>query len=566
MRNLSTRRNVFMLKEIICLMLLLAIISVVATKKLGGEVAGKEMSARDSSSKLLSNKPEGITLPGQAPAPFGKYTENINEVLLELVRVPTGSFLMGNDRSPNPEEKPAHQVNLRSYYIGQYEITREQWNIVADSLPKVSRDLRRQYIGPGISWNFEETTPADAVFWDDAVEFCDRLTRFTGKRYRLPSEAEWEYACRAGTQTEYSFGDKVDYNLAHFRNVADDYSPSYWLLPVGKKGYANTWGLYDMHGNVAEWCLDVEHPNYIGAPTDGSAWTQDGDQRGRRLRGGMYSLREEWGRSSARFPWDRFVTVSMLGFRVVAEVSPVIGNGSVTAISAASYSSAPLATESIASLFGANLSVGAQIASGTPLPTTLAGASVTIKDSRGNEHLAPLFFASANQINFQIPQGLSLGRGAIYAVNNGNIHSTGSIEITSVSPGLFSADASGADLAAAVALRVRANGEQVYEPIGRFDQATNRFVAVPIDLSNPSEQVFLLLFGTGMRNRSSLSNVTARIGNVGTEVLFAGAQDGFIGLDQCNLRLIGTLAGRGEVDIVLTFDGKTTNAVKVNIK
>lgn len=497
------------------------------------------------------------------PAPFGRHTENINGVTLELVRMPTGAFLMGNDRSPNPEEKPAHQVSVKSFYIGQYEITRQQWNIVRDTLPKVSHDLRRQYIGPSGSSNFEETMPADVVFWDDAVEFCDRLTKFTGKRYRLPSEAEWEYACRAGTQTEFSFGDDVDYDLAHFKNLG---RPAFYLSPVGAKGYANAWGLYDMHGNVAEQCLDVDHPNYIGAPTDGSAWTQGGDQRGRRLRGGMYDLRAEIGRSSSRFHWDRFLSVSGLGFRVVAEISPGVGNGSVAAISAASYSSAALATESIAALFGSNLSNDTHPASTLPLPTTLAGASVYLKDSGGNEHLAPLFFTSPGQINFQIPPGLALGLATVYAVNNGNIHSTGTIEITGVSPGLFTADASGRGLAAAVVLRIRSNGEQVYEPVARYDQTQNRFVAQPIDLSNPAEQVFLLLFGTGFRQRSSLANVTAQIGGVSAEVFFAGAQGDLAGLDQCNLRLLSTLAGRGEIDIVLTVDGKITNTVQVSIK
>ncbi len=201
-----------------------------------------------------------------------------------------------------------------------------------------------------------------------------------------------------------------------------------------------------------------------------------------------------------------------------------------------------------------------------PLPITLAGASVIIKDSRGNEYASPLFFASPNQINFLIPPSLALGAGIVSVVTNGDIHSTGTLEINSVSPGVFTADASGSGLAAALALRVKSDGELVYEPIVQFDPASSRFVAVPIDLNNPAEQVFLLLFGTGMRNRSSLESVAASIGDVGTEVMFVGAQGGFAGLDQCNLRLPNTLAGRDEVNILLTIDGKAANMVKLKIK
>ena len=131
---------------------------------------------------------------------------------------------------------------------------------------------------------------------------------------------------------------------------------------------------------------------------------------------------------------------------------------------------------------------------------------------------------------------------------------------------MFSADASGAGLAAAVALRVKANGEQVYEPVGQFDPTTNRFVALPIDVSNPAEQVFLLLFGTGFRNCSALTNVTAKVSGIDAEVMFAGAQGDYVGLDQCNVRLPNVLAGRGDVDLLLTVEGRTANPVRVQFK
>jgi hypothetical protein len=118
----------------------------------------------------------------------------------------------------------------------------------------------------------------------------------------------------------------------------------------------------------------------------------------------------------------------------------------------------------------------------------------------------------------------------------------------------------------AVALRVRANGQQVIEPVAQWDAAQNRFVAAPIDLSVESEQVFLILFGTGLRYRSSLSSVSARIGGIDAQVLFAGAQGDFAGLDQVNVSLPRSLTGRGEVDVVLMVDGKAANTVKASIK
>ena len=137
---------------------------------------------------------------------------------------------------------------------------------------------------------------------------------------------------------------------------------------------------------------------------------------------------------------------------------------------------------------------------------------------------------------------------------------------SNVNPGLFAANATGKDVAAALALRVKSNGEQVYEPVATFDASSNRYVTVAIDLSNPNEQVFLVLFGTGFRNRTSLSNASATIGGLSAEVLFAGAQGDLAGVDQCNLRLPSSLAGRGDVNVSLTVDGFPSNSVLIRVK
>ena len=143
---------------------------------------------------------------------------------------------------------------------------------------------------------------------------------------------------------------------------------------------------------------------------------------------------------------------------------------------------------------------------------------------------------------------------------------SGTFMVAPVAPGLFSVDASGQGLASAVALRVRADGSQSYEAIVRYDPMQAKFVAIPLDVSNPAEQVFLITYGTGIRGRSALAAVTATVGGRAVEVVYAGAQPDLAGLDQVNLRLPTTLAGAGEVNLVLKVDGKTANAVKLSLK
>lgn len=236
-----------------------------------------------------------------------------------------------------------------------------------------------------------------------------------------------------------------------------------------------------------------------------------------------------------------------------------------TAVSAANYRGPQLAPESIAAAFGQNFSTSTQTAPANQSPpTTLAGASVKVIDSSGTSRPAPLFFVSPNQINFQLPPGTAPGAGMIAFTNTNGAVSTGSVNITSVAPGLFTANASGRGLASAVALRVRA-GAQTFEPILRFD-AQNQTVSIPIDLGPATDQVFLVAFGTGFRFRSSLAAATSTIGGTPSQVTFAGAQSNFVGLDQANILLPRSLIGRGEVDVVLTVDGQTTNTVRISVK
>lgn len=234
-------------------------------------------------------------------------------------------------------------------------------------------------------------------------------------------------------------------------------------------------------------------------------------------------------------------------------------------VSAASFR-ADVASEAIAAAFGTNLASSTVTATMLPLPTSLADVTVKVKDSLGTERDAPLFFASPGQINFLIPTGTVAGLANVAVTSSGLTLATGTAQIASVAPGLFTANANGQGIAAAVLFRLKPDGSQAYEPVARFDAGQNRFIAVPIDLGPEADQLFLLLFGTGLRGRSSLSAVMATIGGANAEVSFAGPQGDFAGLDQVNVRLPRILVGRGEVNIALIVDGKAANAVTVNIR
>lgn len=235
-------------------------------------------------------------------------------------------------------------------------------------------------------------------------------------------------------------------------------------------------------------------------------------------------------------------------------------------VSAASFALGTVAPESIVAGFGANLAPVTLAANALPLPDTLGGVTVTIKDVLGVERRAPLFFVSPGQVNYQLPASVAIGEAAITLQQNGNIVAAGLLQIAPVAPGLFTADASGRGVPAATALRVKADGTQSFEPIATFNTSTNRYEPLPIDLGAASEQLFLIAFGTGLRNRSALAAVTATIGDTTADVTFAGAQGSFTGLDQLNLAIPRSLAGRGNVEVEVRVDGKSANTVAINVK
>lgn len=251
------------------------------------------------------------------------FTEDLgSNIGLDMILIQGGTFLMGlptDELGGYDDESPQHLVTVPSFFMGRYPITQAQWRFVA-SLPQVNRELN---LDPS---SFKgDKRPVEQVSWYDAVEFCQRLSQYTHRTYRLPTEAEWEYAARAGTTTPFYFGETITVELANYaatETYGDGLKGEYRAktTPVDHFGIANTFGLCDMHGNVYEWCLDHWHSNYEDAPDDGSAWLTDDEEASRVIRGGSWNSNPRDCRSASRnfdFPsHDDYYD----GFRVVCEL------------------------------------------------------------------------------------------------------------------------------------------------------------------------------------------------------------------------------------------------------
>jgi formylglycine-generating enzyme required for sulfatase activity len=250
------------------------------------------------------------------------FTEDLgNGITLDMVLIPPGEFLMGSpddELERQPSESPQHLVTIQQpFFMGQFQVTQAQWEQVA-KMKQVKRKLN-----PKSSHFKGRNLPVEQVSWLDAEEFCLRLAAHTKRNYRLPSEAEWEYACRAGTTTPFHFGETLSTQLANYngniygRGRKEKSAGN--TIPVGSLNVANAFGLYDMHGNVWEWCLDRWHDSYKGAPTDGTAWINPKGKENdvRVLRGGSWVYVPGRCRSAYRRRDSAGVRDLSLGFRIV---------------------------------------------------------------------------------------------------------------------------------------------------------------------------------------------------------------------------------------------------------
>ncbi|OUC12068.1 MAG: Sulphatase-modifying factor protein [Alkalinema sp. CACIAM 70d] len=251
------------------------------------------------------------------------YIEKLGARLsLEIVQIPGGTFTMGApeiESESRPTERPTHRVTVENFCMGRYPVTQAQWRFVAE-LETIYRKLN-----PNPAKFQGNNRPIERVSLHDAIEFCARLSRYTGREYSLPSEAQWEYACRAGTTTPFHFGEIVDPAVANY-----DGNYTYGqgqkgvyrrqTAPAGGFEIANEFGLYDMHGNVWEWCLDHWHANYQGAPGNGSAWcdTKASVDAARVLRGGSWFSYPRDCRSAFRHWCNAGHHDSDIGFRVIS--------------------------------------------------------------------------------------------------------------------------------------------------------------------------------------------------------------------------------------------------------
>lgn len=261
-----------------------------------------EMEVQKPQSPLIMRKPEEARENDwEVPEPFRDVPGA--KWCPEMIELPAGrTFLMGSSDAPFREEFPQHPVRIiRRFALGLYPVTFEEY----DWFCSETNCSRMVYDDEG--WG-RGRRPVINVSWNEAQEYVEWLSKKTAQRYRLPTEAEWEYACRAGTTAKYSFGDRINTNVANFRATYRG------TTEVGRFP-ANPWGLFDMHGNVWEWVEDAWH-GYRGAPEDGSAWSGNGTHLPRVIRGGSWQYVADYLRSSARKMMSSDAHLKDTGFRV----------------------------------------------------------------------------------------------------------------------------------------------------------------------------------------------------------------------------------------------------------
>jgi formylglycine-generating enzyme required for sulfatase activity len=279
----------------------------------------------------IPNSPAATFVIDRTPKNIQTFTESLGKgVDLTMVLIPPGKFMMGSTEAEaghRDNESPQHLVTIaQPFFMGQYPITQQQWQAVA-KMPKIDRELK---FNPS---NFKGSKlPVENISWRDAQEFCVRLSIYSKRHYQLPSESEWEYACRAGTTTPFHFGETIDAEVVNY--AAEDEKIGETVYPgkygrgnsgtyrkktilVGSLGVTNDFGLSDMHGNIWEWCEDNWQDNYEYVPGDGSAYSEESSDNTHALRGGSWFHNPNDCRSACRLRNYTDSCNNFVGFRVV---------------------------------------------------------------------------------------------------------------------------------------------------------------------------------------------------------------------------------------------------------
>lgn len=319
--------------------------------------------------------------------------------VVQMCCVAGGTGLMGSERQWDalsvPASTPVHEVRIPGFLLGRFEVTQAQWLRVS-RLPRINRDLPLPFntqLTPE-----QEVWPYEILSWLSGQEFCDRLARLTGIPFRLPTESEWEYACRAGTRTWFHFGETLG---------PDWRSPEVFsglrFQPVGNKNAPNRFGLHDMHGGVGEWCADWSHPDYVGAPSDGSPWVSGGNSEFRIIRG-VYDLTGQG--SAGRIDFPRGGSATRFSMRVAATYAHgILDPRPEVAVHALSGVPAAISPGQIVSirgnLIGPAEAVYARLGEDGRIPDSLAGVQVLVGDVA-----VPVLSAARNRVDFMMPMGV----------------------------------------------------------------------------------------------------------------------------------------------------------------
>jgi uncharacterized protein (TIGR03437 family) len=556
----------------------------------------------------------------------------------ELTALPGGEYEMGDhygysDPQHPSDEIPLHKVWIDPLMVGTYHITNRQYAAFLNSAYSLGLievrggmvygkgrsdpycDTNQSVPYASIGWNGATFTvndnranhPAVGVRWFGAAAYCNWLSQqqglepvydtstwtydLTGHGFRLPTEAEWEYAGRGGQYSPYynfPWGNEMDSGIANWPDRSNPYQTGDypWTTPVGffdghlrnkadfgwpggqstfqTKGGSNGWGLFDMAGNVWQWINDWYGRDYYSAspyknppgPNAGSPQPDGLQYRG--MRGGSWLNGEApdpgharvsnrdpsyfrgpnpvTGQNDPNGPWFH------VGFRVARSVP------ALSVVSAATQSAAAVAPGSIASASG----------------TGLGGDALSVTDSAGATVTAEVLFASATLVMFVVPSTTAAGQAIVTISSGGTVTGVGGVAVRAVAPGLFSADGSGQGTAAGLAVRIPANGVGSSTPLYQCAWDGSGCSASPVGLGAASDQVFLTLFGTGMRGASQS---TATVGGVAAPVASLSAEGMYDGLDRISIGpLPRSLAGRGTVPVEVTVSGSASNSVTVNIQ